>query len=675
MREKLYRSLLRIRRVEETIAEIYPTDKIKSPVHLSIGQEAVSVGVCEALAADDIVFCSYRSHAAYLAKGGNLRAMMAELFGKVTGCARGKGGSMHLIDRQAGIMGTSAVVGTTIANALGYAYGLQYRGSDRVVVCFFGDGAADEGVFHESLNFAALKNLPILFICENNFYAIHTHQRLRQKVADLRGRASVYGITAERVESNDPFEILERTRAAVEALRAGAGPRFLECLTYRWKEHVGPGTDFKLGYRTEAEARPWMDSDAVRRVGESVPEPRRATIQAEIEAEIADAVQYAESSPFPPPEDLFTDVFQEPTPASSGNPASENPASPAERSITYVDALREAAEQELEREPSALVYGLDVDDPKAIQGSTRGLAEKFGPARVFGTPLSEDAMTGAAVGMALAGLRPVHVHIRMDFVMLAMNQLVNVAAKYHYMYGGKASLPIVVRSMIGKSWGQGAQHSQGLYSFFMHVPGFKVAAPATPYDAKGCLIAAMRDNNPVMMVEHRLLYYQKGPVPLPAYTVLPGRARVTGEGEDVTLVGISYMQIECLRARCYLEEKGVRAEVIDPIWLAPLDVETIAQSARKTGRLCVVDNGWTTCGAGAEIIVQTLERLQATRPIQVLRMGFAPVTCPPTPQLEDLYYPNARTIAAKLYTLVSGKSDWMPAERPELKALEFKGPF
>ena len=274
---------------------------------------------------------------------------------------------------------------------------------------------------------------------------------------------------------------------------------------------------------------------------------------------------------------------------------------PSFREISYVEAVREAVDMEMARDAAVVLFGLDVDDPKAIQGTTRGLVEKYGPERVFGTPLSEDAMTGVAVGMALAGLRPIHVHIRMDFLMLAMNQLVNVAAKSHYMYGGRVSVPMVVRAMIGKSWGQGAQHSQGLYSFFMHVPGLKVVAPSTPYDAKGCLIAAIRDDNPVLYVEHRLLHFQSGPVPEEAYTVPPGRARVTAVGDDVTLVGISQMQSDCLAARRYLEAVGVRAEVIDPIWLSPLDVDTIIASVEKTGRLMVVDNGWITCGAGAEM--------------------------------------------------------------------------
>jgi pyruvate/2-oxoglutarate/acetoin dehydrogenase E1 component len=346
------------------------------------------------------------------------------------------------------------------------------------------------------------------------------------------------------------------------------------------------------------------------------------------------------------------------------------------RTISYVDAIREATELEMDRDPSVVLFGLDVDDPKAIQGTTRGLPEKFGPQRVFGTPLAEDAMTGVAIGMAMAGLRPIHVHIRMDFVLLCMNQLVNIAAKAHYMYGGQVTVPLVVRSMIGRSWGQGAQHSQGLYAYFMHVPGLKVVAPTNPHDAKGTLIAAIRDENPVMYVEHRFLHFARGPVPEESYVVEPGRARVVIEGSDVTLVGISQALVESMRAARYLEEVGVRAEVIDPIWLAPLDMDTIVASVKKTGALCVVDNGWTTCGAGSEIVSRVIETLGGERAIRVLRLGFAPTTCPPTPSLEEHFYPNGRTIAAAVHDLVSGSAKgWMPDERKELAEIEFRGPF
>jgi pyruvate/2-oxoglutarate/acetoin dehydrogenase E1 component len=346
------------------------------------------------------------------------------------------------------------------------------------------------------------------------------------------------------------------------------------------------------------------------------------------------------------------------------------------RSITQAAAIQEALDQEMARDPRVLVMGLGVDDPKAILGTTRGLVEKYGPGRVFDTPLSEDAMTGAAIGMALAGLRPVHVHIRVDFLMLAMNQLVNVAAKTHYMHGGRERVPLVVRAIIGKSWGQGAQHSQALHSFFMHVPGLRVAAPVTAYDAKGCLVAAIRDDNPVIFIEHRLLHGLQSDVPEDLYECEPGRARVVAPGTDLTLVGISYMAVECLQAREYLREKGISAEVIDPVWLSPLDMGTIAASVGRTRRAVVVDTAWLPCGASAEIITSLVESLGCGDDLRLRRMGFAESSCPPTPGLEARFYPNAASIASAAYALVSGDPrPWIPEEREDLRAVEFKGPF
>jgi pyruvate/2-oxoglutarate/acetoin dehydrogenase E1 component len=215
-----------------------------------------------------------------------------------------------------------------------------------------------------------------------------------------------------------------------------------------------------------------------------------------------------------------------------------------------------------------------------------------------------------------------------------------------------------------------------LHSLFMHIPGLMVVAPATPYDAKGCLAAAVRNDNPVLYVEHRLLHFQKGPVPEQTYVVNPGKARVAVEGADITLVGISWMQVECLRACHYLNDVGIHAEVIDPIWLSPLDVDTIAESVAKTGRLLVVDTAWLNCGAAAEIIAQVAERLQGIREFRMKRMGFAPTTCPTTPVLEDLFYPNARTVAAAARDLVEERrTGWMPEARSDLNDLEFRGPF
>lgn len=349
------------------------------------------------------------------------------------------------------------------------------------------------------------------------------------------------------------------------------------------------------------------------------------------------------------------------------------------RVLTYVDAIREALAQEMAADPSVFLFGLDVDDHKGIQGSTMGLVDQFGPDRVFTTPLSEDAMTGAAIGAAMTGMRPIHVHIRMDFMMLAMNQLVNMAAKTHYMYGGAFQVPMVVRSMIGKSWGQGAQHSQGLHAMFAHVPGLKVVAPSNAYDVKGCLIEAIRDNNPVVFMEHRLLYFTDAFVPAESYSVPFGKARMHTDGDsaDVTLVGVSNMVMECLRAREILSDAGVNADVVDPVTIRPLDYETIAISAKRTGRVVIVDNAWVDFGTSAEIAARIAETDDLVG-VQVRRMGYAPTTCPTTPWLEQEFYPNPKTIAEAAYKLVHpGKVALEIApEKVELAyQAQFRGPF
>lgn len=345
------------------------------------------------------------------------------------------------------------------------------------------------------------------------------------------------------------------------------------------------------------------------------------------------------------------------------------------RILKYPEAICEATEQEMANDSSVILMGQGVDDPKAILGTTKGLLEKFGRKRVFDTPLSEDGTTGIAIGMALSGLRPIHTHIRMDFLLLAMNQIVNMAAKMCYMYGGAVFTPIVIRCIIGKSWGQGPQHSQSIYPLLMNIPGLKIVAPTTPFDAKGTLIQSIRDNNPVIFIEHRLLYYQKGFVPEESYTIPFGKARVLSEGSDITLVGISQMAIECFRAYKFLKDVGINAEVIDPISLSPLDIDTISSSALKTGKLIIVDNGWTVCGAGAEIISRLVDQ-NKHKEIEICRMGFAFVPCPTTPTLENHFYPNAKTIASKAFEMIfPDKEKWIPNYDLHIEEEEFKGPF
>lgn len=308
---RIYEALYRARRVDEEIARAVKEGKIPNPIHLSIGQEAISVGACQALGRGDVVFGTYRSHALYIAKGGSIKKMIAELSGKATGSAYGKGGSMHLGDPKIAMLATSAIVGTGIANAVGYALGLQYRKAPNIVANFFGDGATEEGVFHESLNFAALKKLPIIFICENNRYAIRTHQTVRQARMNIAVRARAYGIPAKQVDGNDASAVYrEVEKARKEILKNNSGPRFFECMTYRWKEHLGPGDDFGTGRRSLREARPWMARDPLLRAGNTLGQAARHRIETAVEREIKAAFLFAEKSPFPKPGELFTDVFK-----------------------------------------------------------------------------------------------------------------------------------------------------------------------------------------------------------------------------------------------------------------------------------------------------------------------------------------------------------------------------
>ncbi len=312
---RLYRSMLLIRRVEEHICEVYHTDAIKSPVHLSIGQESIATGICDPLLPDDTVSNTYRCHATYIAKGGDLKQMMAELYGKSGGCAAGKAGSMHLIDMQHGIMGASAVVGTTVPVAAGYALAMlrdaKKTGKQRVVVAVFGDGATEEGCMSETLHFAALHKLPMLFVCENNRLAIHSKLETRWPDEALaRDRAQIYGMETHYIADGDVFAIRDTVSKACDAIRSGERrPVFIECATYRWMEHVGPTDDHGQGYRNVQEYERWKENDQIARLEKMLSATEVKTIKASIEHELKQAVEFAETSPYPENSELHRNVY------------------------------------------------------------------------------------------------------------------------------------------------------------------------------------------------------------------------------------------------------------------------------------------------------------------------------------------------------------------------------
>jgi pyruvate/2-oxoglutarate/acetoin dehydrogenase E1 component len=345
------------------------------------------------------------------------------------------------------------------------------------------------------------------------------------------------------------------------------------------------------------------------------------------------------------------------------------------RKISYCEALNEATHQEMERDPSVFIYGIGVPDHKRIFGTTVGLLEKFGPDRCFDTPLCEETMTGFGLGAAINGMRPIHVHIRVDFLLLAMNQLVNMVSSYAYSTGGQVGVPIVIRVVVGRGWGQGFQHSKSLHSYFSHIPGLKVVLPTTPRDAKGLLTSAIRDNNPVVFIEHRWLYWAVEDVPEEPFTIPIGEGNILRHGSDITVVATSWMNIEALKAAEILQKHGVSVEIIDPRTISPFDESLAVESVKKTGHCIVADNDWVDCGFSGEAAARISEKCFGLLKSPVTRIGFAHTPCPTVRVLEKEFYPGAE----KLVRAIEQKLGIAPVDLSDEDFFShenrFKGPF
>ncbi|OGH56866.1 MAG: acetoin dehydrogenase [Candidatus Lindowbacteria bacterium RIFCSPLOWO2_12_FULL_62_27] len=347
----------------------------------------------------------------------------------------------------------------------------------------------------------------------------------------------------------------------------------------------------------------------------------------------------------------------------------------------FRQAINEALHEAMARDDRTFIMGEGVDDPKLIFGSTAGLKERFGPERVFDIPLSENGMTGVIIGAALAGMRPIMTHQRIDFTLYAMDQIANHAAKRCYASGGRQSVPITIRALVGCGWGQGPQHSQSLQSVFAHIPGLKVVMPSSAYDAKGLLISSIEDNNPVIFIEHRRLYEIEDDVPDGHYKVPLGRGVVKCEGKDVTVVAVSLMVFESIRARQALAEAGIDAEIVDPRTIKPLDVNLILESVRKTGRLVIVDTAWKTCGFSAEIAALAAEECFGALKAPIRRVTLPDVPTPTTSALEKIYYPGALDIARAACDVMGLGGKVPPAVEASIAGMttptapQFFGPF
>ena len=641
--EEIYTTMRRIRSFEERTADLFQEGVVKGTAHSYVGEEAIASAVGSILRDDDYMASNHRGHGHCIAKGAKLDRMMAELMGRDTGYCHGLGGSMHIADMNLNILGANGIVGAAMPLSTGTALAAKLRGTDQVVVAFFGDGGSNQGIFHESLNLASVWNLPVLFICENNQYALSTSYKRTTSAAQISDRAIGYQVPGVTIDGNDPIEVYNVVEEAVARARAGEGPTLIECLTYRWGQHSLRAN--LNDPRPDKELKEWIARDPMKVIEKALLENKVATrerlpeIGNDVKAELEDAVAFGKDSPEPNVAMMEAAVY-------SPHATYTEPGPNTDRELSFTEALNEALAQEMTSDDSVFVMGEDVGETGGIFTVTKGLIDKFGEERVRDTPISEATFVGCGVGAAIAGMRPV-VEIQIfDFIALTMDMLVNQAAKFRYMLGGGPTVPLVVRGPQGGGIRMAAQHSQSLEAWFTHVPGLVVVAPSTPYDAKGLLVSAIRDDNPVIFLETKLSYVGAGgPVPEELYAIPIGKADVKRQGADVTVLATMAMVPRALTAATQLAREGIDVEVVDPRTLRPLDEETILESVRKTNRLVIVHEAWQKGGFGAEVSALVVEKAFDYLDAPIQRVGARDVPMPYNDGLELEVIPSIERIA------------------------------
>ncbi len=657
--QQLWREMLRIRRFEACCVELYQAQKIKGFLHLYDGEEAVAVGIMSALDERDAVVATYREHGQALARGLPMRELLAEMLGQVEGCCRGRGGSMHIFDRARRFFGGNAIVGAGLPLATGIALADQRLRPGAVTACFFGEGAVAEGAFHESLNLAALWKLPLLFVCENNGYAMGVPLAIGESQPEIFRKAAAYRIDAEAVDGMDPVAVAGAARRAVERLRAGQGPYLLECRTYRFRAHSMFDAQ---AYRSREEVEAWRERDPVARMrawlqaSHQISEAEAAAIEAKVEAEIAEALAWAEAGHPEPLADLERFVLMDKVVQEEGGapglPVSTPSTPAAGEKTTYREACRQAIRDALLADPRVLLLGEDVARYGGCYAVSKGLLDEFGPERIVDTPLAENAVVGAGIGAAVAGLRPIVEVMTCNFSLLALDPIVNGAATLAHMSGGQFAVPLVVRMATGGGRQLAAQHSHSFEGWFAHIPGLKVLAPATVEDARHMLAAALADPNPVLLFEHIMLYASEAALDMSVTTVDIERARVRRSGGDVTIATYGWSLSKCLEAARQLAGYGIETEVIDLRVLRPLDSGTVIESLRKTHRIVIVDEGWKSGSISAELAARIAEEALYELDAPVRRLCAREVPVPYAEPLEAACLPQVADIVDAVRALV-----------------------
>ena len=640
----LLRDMIRVRRFEDKCAELYTQEKIRGFLHLYNGEEAIAAGVIPVLGPLDRVVATYREHGHALIRGVAMTKIMAEMYGKAEGCSGGRGGSMHLFDADTNFYGGNAIVGGGLPLATGLALGDRMQGADRVTTCFFGEGAVAEGEFHEAMNLAALWSLPVLFVCENNGYAMGSALTRTESEIDIREKAASYGLEAHQVDGMDVVAVEVAARKAIAKIRETGKPMFIECKTYRFRAHSM--FDAQL-YRDKAEIDEWRKHGPIVRFqgwlleNHLIHDNDVDQIEAEADAEIAHAVAFAEDATWEPVEQLAQNVHG---PA----PAPPEPTKPAGAlvEITYREAVKQAIRDAMIRDDRVFLMGEDVGAYGGCYAVSKGLMAEFGEDRIRDTPLSESGFTGAGIGAATVGMRPIVELMTVNFSLLALDQIMNTAATIRHMSGGQFGVPLVIRMATGAGKQLAAQHSHSLEGWYAHIPGLKVLAPATLEDARGMLWSALQDPDPVLIFENVMLYNMTGKIDSNPGAVDIAKARLRREGRDLTLITYGGSLFKTLQAAEELAGDGIEADVIDLRSLRPLDDATIMASVTKTRRALIVDEGWRSGSLAAEVSARIMEQAFWSLDAPVGRVCSAEVPIPYPKHLEDAAIPQVPGIVA-----------------------------
>ncbi|MCO4848849.1 MAG: pyruvate dehydrogenase (acetyl-transferring) E1 component subunit alpha [Yoonia sp.] len=640
----LMTTMLRIRMFEETCAESYTRQKIRGFLHLYDGEEAVAAGIIPLLDPKDRLVATYREHGHALARGVPMGAILAEMYGKAEGCAGGRGGSMHLFSSDHNFYGGNAIVGGGLPMAVGLALADKMQTSGAVTTCFFGEGAVAEGEFHESLNLASLWNLPVLFVCENNGYAMGTALNISEAQTDIAAKARSYAMTSEVVDGMDVVAVEAAARRALQTIAKTGEPYFLECRTYRFRAHSM--FDAQL-YRPKKEVAAWREKGPIVRFQDwamqsgLLHETDVAKIKAQITAEIAEAVAFADAGHLEPVEMLTNFVTAPDRPAPPDVPAPDRLVE-----TTYRDAVKAAITDAMTRDDRVFLMGEDVAHYGGCYAVSKGLLDQFGPDRIRDTPLSESGFTGAGIGAAIAGMRPIVEVMTVNFSLLALDQILNTAATLRHMSNNQFGVPVVIRMATGAGKQLAAQHSHSLEGWYAHIPGLRVLAPATLEDARGMLWTALEDPDPVLIFENVMLYNRTGELAENAGPVDIDRAVVRRHGRDVTLITYGGSLFKTMEAAEALAANGIEAEVIDLRSLRPLDMETIRASVARTHRALVVDEGWRSGSLSAEIGMRLAEDSFFDLDAPLARVCSAEVPIPYAQHLEQAALPQVASIVA-----------------------------